>query len=414
MAANNSTGIELASLDDTTTHRYVGSSLADEYSLTRAESNSNDPYALSRALKSPSEINLIRSNANGSNTSRKRKNPHAKLANGKELKEFYEAQNEKIKKLLKSIEEHRSEARDTQEDTALKYKIAIWGSFAANVILSGLQVFAAARSSSLSLFATMADSIFDPMSNIILMLSRRAIKKVDSKKFPSGKARLETAGNITFSFVMSAVSLILIVLSARDIGSGGEGETKAFYLESVISVSVAFATKFGLFLYCWALKDIYSDVYVLWRDHRNDLFVNGFGILTSVGGSILRWWIDPAGAIIISVLILGLWLRTAWQEFMLLVGKAADLETQQLITYISMTHSPEIQQLDTVRAYHSGPRLVVEVDVVMDPNCTLKHSHDIAEELQMKLESLPDVERAYVHIDYETTHSPEHFVKKEL
>jgi divalent metal cation (Fe/Co/Zn/Cd) transporter len=71
-----------------------------------------------------------------------------------------------------------------------------------------------------------------------------------------------------------------------------------------------------------------------------------------------------------------------------------------------MTHSPEILQLDTVRAYHSGPRLIIEVDVVMDPDCTLKHSHDIAEELQMKLESLPDVERAYVHIDYETTHSP--------
>lgn len=79
-----------------------------------------------------------------------------------------------------------------------------------------------------------------------------------------------------------------------------------------------------------------------------------------------------------------------------------------------MTHSPDILQLDTVRAYHSGPRLIIEVDVVMDPDCTLRHSHDVAEELQMKLESLPDVERAYVHIDYETTHSPEHFVKKEL
>ncbi|KAF3928456.1 hypothetical protein ABW20_dc0103580 [Dactylellina cionopaga] len=413
MASNNaSTGIELASIGDTTTHRHFTASVADESTLTRLETDSNDPFYLSRGLKSPSEINLIKKNA--SNTSKKRKNPHAKLVSGNELKEFYEAQNEKIKKLLKSIEEHRNEARDTAEDTALKYKIAIWGSFAANIILSGLQIFAAVRSGSLSLFATMADSIFDPLSNIILMASRRAIKKVDSKKFPSGKARLETAGNITFSFVMSAVSLILIVISARDIGSGGTEDTKAFHIESVISVCAAFATKFVLFLYCWALKDIYSDVHVLWRDHRNDLFVNGFGILTSVGGSKLKWWIDPMGAIIISILILCLWLKTAWEEFMLLVGTAADLDTQQLITYISMTHSSEILQLDTVRAYHSGPRLIIEVDVVMDPDCSLRHSHDIAEELQMKLESLPDVERAYVHIDYETTHSPEHFVKKEL
>ncbi|KAL8656709.1 MAG: hypothetical protein Q9210_000050 [Variospora velana] len=79
-----------------------------------------------------------------------------------------------------------------------------------------------------------------------------------------------------------------------------------------------------------------------------------------------------------------------------------------------MTHSPQILSLDTVRAYHSGPRIIVEVDVVMDPHETLRATHDVAEDLQVKLESLPDVERAYVHIDFETSHKPEHFLKKEL
>ena len=79
-----------------------------------------------------------------------------------------------------------------------------------------------------------------------------------------------------------------------------------------------------------------------------------------------------------------------------------------------MTHSPLIQGIDTVRAYHSGPRIIVEVDVVIDKEVKLEAAHDVAEELQMKLESLPDVERAYVHIDYETSHKPEHSLKKVL
>jgi divalent metal cation (Fe/Co/Zn/Cd) transporter len=79
-----------------------------------------------------------------------------------------------------------------------------------------------------------------------------------------------------------------------------------------------------------------------------------------------------------------------------------------------MTHSQHIQAIDTVRAYYSGPRLIVEVDVVMIPEDTLRHTHDVAEDLQIKLESLPNVERAYVHVDYETSHAPEHFLKKEL
>jgi divalent metal cation (Fe/Co/Zn/Cd) transporter len=63
---------------------------------------------------------------------------------------------------------------------------------------------------------------------------------------------------------------------------------------------------------------------------------------------------------------------------------------------------------------HSGPRLIAEVDVVMNPEATLRATHDVAEELQMKLESLPNIERAYVHVDYETTHKPEHAYKKDI
>ena len=73
-----------------------------------------------------------------------------------------------------------------------------------------------------------------------------------------------------------------------------------------------------------------------------------------------------------------------------------------------------IKAIDTVRAYHSGPRIIAEVDVVIDDKETVRNAHDVAEELQIKLESLPDVERAYVHIDYETSHKPEHNLKKEL
>ncbi len=214
---------------------------------------------------------------------------------------------------------------------------------------------------------------------------------------------------------MTAVSLILIVESIRTLVEGNDGaETRTFHLPSVIAVAIAFVTKLGLFIYCWALRHKYSQIHILWEDHRNDLFINGVGLLTSVLGSKLKWWIDPMGAIILSALIAFLWLRTCYSEFQLLIGVSADTSFLQHITYISMTHSPLIKSLDTVRAWHSGPRRIVEVDIVMDQNMTLKETHDVAEELQMKLESLPDVERCYVHVDYETSHAPEHFWKKEL
>jgi cation diffusion facilitator family transporter len=365
----------------------------------------DDPYQLRSKLKSNDEIQAIQAN-----TGRRRDactpSYGKKKWQAKKVQGFYEKQNQNIERLLKSVDEHRREAKDVHTDNQLKYKIAVTGSFIANVILAILQVYGAVSSGSLSLFTTMADALFDPLSNITLILSNRAINRVDPRRFPSGKARIETAGNIVFCFLMSTVSAILIVMSVRELIETPSQTVNKFHLPSVIAVSVAFATKFALFLYCWPMKDIYSQVYILWEDHRNDLFINGLGLLTSIGGAKLRWWIDPMGATILSTLIIVLWLTTAYKEFMHLIGITADTEFQQLITYVSMTHSPMITHIDTVRAYHSGPRLIVEVDVVMDASETLRATHDVAEELQIKLESLPDVERAYVHVDYETSHKP--------
>ncbi|OAA44947.1 cation diffusion facilitator 1 [Metarhizium rileyi] len=382
----------------------------------------SDPYGLSSSYKTQSDLEKIKANSSRkrdgsrifvpSNKTSSISSPPGPKRDARKVCGFYENQNAAIERMLKSVEEHRAEARQEQGDDLIKFRIALYGSLAANIILTALQLYAAISSGSLSLFTTMADAVFDPLSTLALIFSNRAIKRVDPRRFPAGKARLETVGNIVFCFLMTSVSLIIIAFAAQELSQ--YDSSKKFHLASVISVCAAFLTKFSLFLYCWSLKNKYSQVNILWQDHRNDLLVNGFGILTSVGGAKLAWWIDPIGAILLSILISGVWLRTAFNEFLLLVGVVASVDMQQLITYVCLTHSPAVQGIDTVRVYHSGPRLIAEVDIVMDPAGTLLETHDIAEELQFKLESLPDIERAYVHIDYETTHKPEHAYKKDL
>jgi divalent metal cation (Fe/Co/Zn/Cd) transporter len=308
----------------------------------------NDPFQLASKLKTAEEIQQV------ANTSRKRdasssaaaaagiksrsRNAISNTLASRQLQGFYKTQNENIERMLKPVEEHVRAARELNSNNALRYRIAVYGSFAANVVLSVLQLYGAISSGSLSLFTTMADAIFDPCSNLTLLLCNKAVNRVDPRKFPAGKARIETAGNICFCFLMTAVSFILVAFSIRELVEGSDAATGSFHLPSVIAVVVAFCTKLALFLYCWALRNQVSQIRILWEDHRNDLLINGFGILTSVGGSKLRWWIDPMGAIILSVLISVLWMHTAYHEFQLLIGVTADTKMQQLITYICMFH----------------------------------------------------------------------------
>lgn len=296
----------------------------------------SDPYELASKLKTSSELKLIRAN-----TSRKR-DAYGSIAINKDARQarklqyFYENQNENIERWLKPVDEHVRLAKEFEGAYQLQYKIAVIGSFFANLALAGLQLYAAISSGSLSLLATMADAVFDPLSNVTLMLCNRAVKRVNPRTFPSGKARIETAGNIVFCFLMTSVSSIILVVSIQEIVGGHDTITRPFHLRSVIAVGIAFSTKLVLFIYCWALRNVYSQVRILWEDHRNDLLINGFGLLMSIGGSRYRWWIDPLGAIILAIVVSILWLRTAYTEFQLLIGISADISMQQWITYICM------------------------------------------------------------------------------
>lgn len=328
------------------------------------------------------------------------------------VKKFYAAQNDQIKNMLKSVDQHRTTADEDAIARGFKVKLCIYGSLVSNVLLAGLQLYGAVSSGSLSIFATAIDSVFDPFSNLIMLYCHRTARIADETKWPSGKARMTTVGNICFCFIMICASAILIVESIRSIiehlGDANAPDMEAFHLTSIIAVAIAFTTKFCLMLYCWPLKSTNSQIQILWEDHRNDLFINGLGIVTSVLGSKLKWWIDPAGAMLLSVMIILSWGNTASGEFRLLIGISARPEFLQLVTYTCVTHHAQVLQLDTCRAYHSGEGIIIEVDIVMARDSTLESTHNVAEDLQNKLERLPGVERCYVHVDFETTHAPEH------
>ncbi|KAI8878507.1 hypothetical protein K501DRAFT_297599 [Backusella circina FSU 941] len=300
---------------------------------------------------------------------------------GRKLQKFYRNQNELINNMLTALDPEDEEEKEKQ---LLKLKIAIYGSVVANIILFALQLVAAITSGSLSIFSTMADAFMDLLS--------------------SGKSRMETVGIIIFACLMSCVALFLIIEAAQKLGEGGN--TPDLSALAIAFVAAALSVKLVLYIYCQTLSS-YSSAKVLAQDHRNDLLVNSLGLATGIVGSRVAGWVDAVGSIVIALIILRSWVSTLFENIPLVVGKSADTQFLNLVTYIALTH-PGVVQVDTCRAYYAGNNVFVEVDIVLPPTMQLRDSHDIGEDLQIKLESLPDVERAFVHVDYETEHKPEH------
>jgi divalent metal cation (Fe/Co/Zn/Cd) transporter len=94
------------------------------------------------------------------------------------------------------------------------------------------------------------------------------------------------------------------------------------------------------------------------------------------------------------------WYLTGREQIPLLIGKAADPAFINRLVRIAITHDERIRCLDTLIVYYFGSNFIVELHVVMDPTLVLQDAHDVAESLQIKLERLAFVERAFVHCDY--------------
>ncbi|KAK9718610.1 hypothetical protein K7432_005332 [Basidiobolus ranarum] len=325
-----------------------------------------------------------------------------KKSHGKGVLSFYEEQNEIIDSLLAPVSSSNPDEEDTQR---LKVKIAVYGSFCANLALFGLQLYAAISSHSLSILATMAESFMDALSSAVLVYAARAIAKSNLLKYPVGKARLETVGVIIFSALMGTLSLGLMIEGVRALIL--HDHSPALGTGGIICIAIALGVKTVLFFYCRTLIDSPS-AQACAQDHMNDVFVNTFGLIAAVLGTKIAWWVDPAGALAIALLIMKSWTSTAYENIELLVGKSADPNFLKKITYIALTHNPKVLQVDTCRAYYAGSNLLVEVDIVLAPETPLIESHEIGESLQIKLEALPNVERAFVHVDHEASHYPEH------
>nr|GAT50611.1 cation diffusion facilitator [Mycena chlorophos] len=361
---------------------------------SRLSQEGTDPLLLATRLQSEEHINNLRQ--------RKQRRKQGRAAG-----DFYDKQNKQIASLLMTMDQHIETAQEEEDTNRLAIKIAIRASLVCNCALAVLQIYAAASSLSLSFFATAVDAVFDPLANMVLYYCHRVALRVDLRTYPSGGSRIETIGDIVYAAAMGSVSLILIAFSIQDLAQG-HSDDKTFHIPSVVAVGVAFLTKLALFIYCYSIRAKNSQVRVLWEDHRNDLFINGFGLLTSSAGAKLRWWIDPLGALMISLVLVVVWGRTIYKQFLLLAGIAAPLEFQQLVIYKAMMFAEDIRKIDSCTVYHAGPDYVVEVDIVMDADTPLWKAHDLSQALQDKIEQLPNVGRAYVHVDHESSHKPEH------
>ncbi|XP_036355598.1 metal tolerance protein 9 [Octopus sinensis] len=335
----------------------------------------------------------------------------------KRLRSYYKAQN----KLITSYEKLSSFSdRDPYEVYPNTDKSSKAGFYARlilclNVCLTIGKAVAVSVSGSISIISSLVDSCVDLISGIIFWWTTRAMKRRNPYTYPQGRTKLEPVSIIMLSVIMSFAALQLILQSVQKIVAfiKHSHNIPSVDFEAIGILLSTIVIKLGLYIACRRVNS--PTVQALALDQRNDVVSNFSALLFGYIGSKeifertniqeLRY-LDPIGAILISSYFFVNWWRTGYTHIKQLTGYTAKPVFLSKITWLTLNHNRKIKQIDTVRAFYFGINFLVEVDIVLPENMTLKEAHDIGESLQQKLECLPEVERAFVHLDYEVTHNP--------
>ncbi|CAM6010871.1 unnamed protein product [Sphagnum balticum] len=298
----------------------------------------------------------------------------------------------------------------TQEERAMVRrgeKLAIQISNCANLVIFAAKVYACVRSGSLAIIASTLDSLLDLLSGFILWFTAISMRKLNPYLYPIGKKRMQPLGILVFASVMATLGLQVVLESIRSLISHDSmlDLMRSKYWVVGIMVGTSFV-KFLLMVYCRMFSNEIVRAYA--QDHFFDVVTNLIGLVAAVLATMFAWWIDPAGAIVLAIYTMRTWSLTVLENVNALVSRTASPDFLQKLTYLCWNHHKEIRQIDTVRAYTFGSHYFAEVDIVLPSEMPLHQAHDIGESLQNKLESLPEIERAFVHLDYEVNHPPEH------
>ena len=325
--------------------------------------------------------------------------------------------------------------KDTKPHSFTLRRIAIDLSLYLNLIILFSKLYAYIQTLSLSVLAALTDSLLDVVSQIVLNYTERhSSKSRSSALYPAGAARLEPLGVLTCAALMGMASFEIMKESLESLTVHGSIiDSSDLNMLSVYGMLGIVIVKLALYFLCMhaipfqsnSSSTVYSSAVkqsvkvsdptleALAQDHWNDALSNAVAAAALFAALLSPnlWILDPLGAIMISIYIIYSWYETGKEQIEQLTGKSAPDEFIDEL-YELASNFDKRMIVDVVRAYHFGPKFLVELEVVLPKDTLLFESHDLGMELQYEIEGREEVERCFVHIDYEQRPYDEHVVSK--
>jgi len=275
----------------------------------------------------------------------------------------------------------------------------IWLSIVGNLFLALIKLIVGFLYSSIALISDGVHSLSDVITSVIGYAGIKISSKPPDKSHPFGHSRFEPM----VAFLIGEALLIVAYEIGRNavhrIIEGGAIEVNSLMLGvTVLSILL----KEAMFRYSVHVgRKLNSQILVADAYHHRSDSLSSVAVLVGLGAQELGFMHgDAIAGLLVAVFLLKVSLEVILENVRYLTGQAPPFEVCEEIKERALG-VPKVLGFHDLRAHYVGSKLHVELHIEVPPELSLKEAHDVSEEVKKRIEELPEVEMAFVHVDIE-------------
>mgnify|MGYP000848186079 CR=1 FL=1 len=278
------------------------------------------------------------------------------------------------------------------------YRLAIAITLGGNLLLAVSKGIVAYLSGSAAVYADAANSVSDVIYSILMVLGLWVATRPPDLTHPQGHSRYEP--------------LVGLLVTASMAFAGFEAARNAFtrYTENTLTaitldlpLIILLASALIKVLMFIAINRISRRIFsptlaTTARDTLSDVLASMAAFIGVLGSNLVHPLADPVAGFIVALWIFRNAFVAGRENLGFLTGRGATMEEAE--AFINAAEEiPGVIRVHHIMTEYAGPRLVIDLHINVDGQKTLNESHAISDEVIRKLESFPNVDRVYVHLE---------------
>ena len=277
------------------------------------------------------------------------------------------------------------------------YRKALTITVAGNILLAIAKGIAAYTTGSAALFSDAANSLSDVIYSGMMVLVLWVALQPPDLNHPQGHSRFEPLVGLLVTFSMAFAGFEAARTSiTRFIAGGTVIEPGLPMLVLVFSA----LTKTGMFFSIRGLaRQVMSPTLnTTAKDNLTDVLASSAAFVGVAASGLIHPLFDPAAGLLVAFWILRAAFQAGRENLDFLTGAGASPELRRKI--IDTAESvPGVLRVHHLMTEYSGPRLVADLHINVDGDTNLRDSHKITDDIIALLQAIPEIDRAYVHVE---------------